>query len=247
MLGARVVSPGGAERDSDSRQSERPIRSSICSVGETIRMIRVLVADDHAILREGLRQILGEDRGFRVTGEASCGRDVLERIQQEEFDVLLLDISMPGCSGLETLEQVRRVRPSLPVLILSMHPEDHYAVRALRAGAAGYLTKRAGSDQLVAAIEKVVSGGRYVSQKVAEVLAESIGRDTDKAPHEALSNREYEVFCRLASGQSVTQIAESLILSVKTISTNRSRILKKMAMSNNGELMRYAIDRQLVN
>ncbi len=193
-------------------------------------MIKVVVVDDHAVVREGLKRIVSESGGMVVSGEAADGQEAMRVIKSEPCDVVLLDISMP-----------------LPVLVLSMHPEDQYAVRVLRAGAAGYVTKESAPAKLVQAIRKVVRGGKYVSPSLAERLVFDLGTDTDKAPHESLSDREYQVLCMIASGKTVTQIADVLALSVKTISTYRVRILEKLKMKNNAELTRYAIKEGLVD
>lgn len=210
-------------------------------------MIRVLVADDHAIVREGLKQILGEVRDMAVRDEAASGQEVLAKLRTGTFDVLLLDISMPGRSGLEILKEIREERPKLPVLILSMHAEEQYAVRALRAGAAGYLTKASAPEELIGAIRKVSSGRKYVSASLAEKLAGDLEVDTRRPPHEGLSDREYQVMLMLAGGQSVTEIAAELCLSVKTISTYRTRVMEKMNMKKNAELTLYAVQNRLID
>lgn len=209
-------------------------------------MIRVLIGDDHAVVREGIKRILAETDDLVVVGEAAQGQEVLTKVASEAWDVVLLDISMPGRNGLEILQHLHGLRPALPVLVFSMHPEDQYAVRAFRAGAAGYLTKDSLPEELVSAIRKVIGGGRYVSSPLAEHLVLEIRRDVVAPPHAALSNREYQVLCLLASGKTVTEIARELSLSVKTVSTHRSRILQKMRMRTNAELIHYAIRQQLV-
>jgi two-component system invasion response regulator UvrY len=209
-------------------------------------LIKILIADDHAIVREGLKQIISETPDLKVTGETGDGRDVMNKIYENHFDVVLLDIAMPGKSGLEVLEEIRQKRPDLPVLILSMHPEEQYAVRALRTGAAGYLTKESAPEELISAIRKVSCGKKYVTASIAERLASAIEIDIAKAPHELLSNREYQVLCMIASGKTVKQISEDLSLSAKTVSTYRSRILSKMKMKHNAELTYYAIQNGLV-
>jgi len=210
-------------------------------------MIRVVVVDDHAVVREGLKRIVSESGGMAVTGEAADGQEAMRIIKSEPCDVVLLDITMPNKSGLDVLKELHAESPRLPVLVLSMHPEDQYAVRVLRAGAAGYVTKESAPAKLVQAIRKVVRGGKYVSPSLAERLVFDLGTDTDKAPHELLSDREYQVLCMIASGKTVTQIAEVLALSVKTISTYRVRILEKLKMKNNAEITRYAIKEGLVD
>jgi two-component system invasion response regulator UvrY len=211
-------------------------------------MIKVLIADDHAVVRSGLKQILDETEGeIRVEGEAVNGREVLEKVQAQDWDVLVLDITMPGRSGLDILKDLRQLKPALPVLILSMHAEEQFATRMLKAGAAGYLNKESAPEELVKAIRKVYSGGKYVSPAHAERMVAELNTDTDKQPHELLSDREYEILCLIASGKTPTQIAKELSLSVKTISTYRSRILEKMNFSTNAQLTHYAIKNGLVN
>ena len=210
-------------------------------------MIRLLIADDHAIVREGLKQIVAEIGDMSVDGEASNGQQVMELVRQRDWDVVLLDLAMPGRGGIDTLRQLKREKPDLPVLILSIYPEDQYAVRALKDGAAGYLTKESAPEELVKAIRKAAKGGKYVSPALAERLAYELETDADKPPHERLSDREYQVMLMLASGKTVGQIAEELSLSVKTVSTNRARLLRKMGMKTNAELIYYAVKRQLVD
>jgi two-component system, NarL family, invasion response regulator UvrY len=188
-------------------------------------MIRVVVVDDHAVVREGLKRIISENPGMAVTGEAADGHEAINRIRESPCDVVLLDITMPNKSGLDVLKQLHSESPRLPVLVLSMHSEDQYAVRVLRAGAAGYLTKESAPDKLVQAIRKVVRGGKYVSPSLAEKLVFNLEEKTDKPPHEILSDREFQVLCMIGSGKTVTDIANELALSVKTISTYRVRIL----------------------
>lgn len=210
-------------------------------------MIRVLIADDHEIVRAGLRQILAEDSELAVHGEANDGQELLELCRREGGDVVLLDLNMPGRNGLEILKQLRQEFPSLPVLILSIHPEDQYALRAIRAGASGYLTKETASSQLLKAIHKVYDGGRYISDALAERMAENLAGGGYQKPHEALSDREYQVMILIASGKSVGRIASELFLSAKTISTYRHRILEKMGMENNSELTSYVVRNGLLD
>ena len=210
-------------------------------------MIKILIADDHPIVREGLKQILAETSNMVVTDEASNGQGLLNKVWKKDYDVVLLDISMPGRSGLDILKQLRIERPKLPVLILSIHPEEQYAVRALKAGASGYLTKKSAPDELITAIWKVSQGRKYVSSSLAEKLAFELEIDTEKPPHETLSDREYQVMCMIASGKTVKEIAEELLLSVKTVSTHRSRILEKMKLKSNAKLIHYAIKNRLVD
>lgn len=210
-------------------------------------MIRILVADDHAIVREGVKQILADVSDMVVQDEAGNGQETLEKIARNDYEVVLLDISMPGRSGLEILEDIKSERPKLPVLILSMHPEEQYAVRALRAGASGYVTKASAPQELIGAIRKASRGGKYVTASLAEKLALELDVVTEKPPHEKLSNREYQVMLMLAEGQSVSEIAENLFLSVKTISTYRTRIMDKMGLKKNAELTLYAIHNKLID
>lgn len=210
-------------------------------------MSRILIADDHAVVREGLRQIIATQSDLAVAGEASTGPEVLSKIRSAAYDVVLLDLSMPGRSGLEILGDIKREFPDVRVLILSVHSEELYAVRALKAGASGYLTKESAPEQLVEAIRKVSRGGKYISPSLAERLAFALETDSNSVPHEKLSDREYQVFCMIASGKTVKQIAEELALSVPSVSTYRARILVKMNMKNNAEIARYAIRNGLVD
>lgn len=210
-------------------------------------MLKILIADDHPVFRQGLRQILSEANDMVVACEVSNGLEVLDRVRTGCCDVILLDISLPGRNGIDILKQLKKERPGLPVLILTMHPEEQYAVRALKAGASGYLTKESTPSELIAAIRKVSAGGKYVSSSLAEKLACELGRIDEKAPHETLSDREYQIMILIASGKTVTEIAENLSLSIKTVSTYRSRILEKMTMKNSAELTYYAIKNQLVD
>lgn len=209
-------------------------------------MIRILVADDHAIVRRGLRQIVADESDMQVVGEAQTTQEILDLARQEEWDVTVLNISMPGRGGFEALKALKQTHSKRPVLVLSMYPEDQFAVRAFRVGAAGYMTKESAPEELVQAIRKVVRGGKYVSPSLAEKLAAELGEDAERPPHEALSEREYHVLCLLASGKTVTQIAAEMSLSVKTISTYRVRLLEKMRMKTNAEVTRYAIEHRLV-
>ena len=209
-------------------------------------MIKILIADDHAIVRRGLKNIVADDGRMQVVGEARNGSELINQVRETAADVVILDISMPGRNGLETLKDIKRERPNLPVIILSIHPEDQYAVRALKAGAAGYMTKESAPEELVEAIKKACGGGRYISPQVAELLAEYVETNVTGETHKSLSDREFEVFLMLASGKTVGQIAASLNLSVKTVSTYRTRILEKMRMETNAELTRYALDYKLL-
>ncbi len=209
-------------------------------------MIRILVADDHAVVREGIKQILTGQEDMIVEDEAATGQEVLCKMAEKTYDLVLLDISMPGRSGMEILEEIKVMRPKLPVLILSMHPEEQYAVRMLRAGAAGYLTKGSAPQELISAIQKVSAGGKYVTGSLAEKLAFELDARAEKPRHQRLSDREYQVMLMLASGQSVSEVAEELCLSAKTISTYRIRILQKMDMKKNAELTLYAVKNNLI-
>jgi len=209
-------------------------------------MIRLLIVDDHAMFRQGLKQILAKQSDMQVVDEAGNGSDALEKIRDEEYNVVILDISMPEKSGWDILAELKNVKPNLPVLILSMYPEDQYAVRMLRAGASGYVTKESAADELIAAIRKVANGGRYVSASLAERLAYILDTHSDKLPHQLLSNREFQVMCLLASGKTLKEIADELCLSEKTITTYRARILEKMQIRNNVELTHYVIQHKLL-
>ena len=210
-------------------------------------MIRVVVADDHTIVREGLKQLLDASADLEVVGEAQNGHEVIERVRNLEFDLLLLDMSMPGKSGIELIRQVHTEKPKLKILVLSMHEEHQYAVRAIRSGASGYLTKESASTQLVEAIRKVAAGGAFISSEVAQQLALGAMPDSKGALHEALSDREFQVFLLIAGGTSVSDIAAQLNLSVKTVSTHKSNILQKMRMTTQAELIRYAISHRLLD
>jgi two-component system invasion response regulator UvrY len=207
--------------------------------------LKVILIDDHNLVRSGLKQILSEDQGIEVIGEGENGQDAMELIKNPEVEAVILDISLQGKSGLEVLIDIKRELPKLPVLILSMHPEEQFATRTLRAGASGYLTKESAPEELITALKIISTGRKYVSRSVAEILAFDIeGRYLHS--HKNLSNREFQVFCKLASGKIATEVARELFLSVKTISTYRARILEKMEMRNNAELTFYAVQNQLV-
>ncbi len=209
-------------------------------------MIRVLIADDHAIVREGLKQIVADTPDVVVVGEAANGHEVLDYVRRAECDVVLLDIAMPGKDGLNTLKELKAARPLLPVLILSMYPEEQYAVRLLKAGASGYLTKESAPEELVAAIRKVSKKGKYISASLGEKLAFLLDSGGDRAPHECLSDREYQVMLMMAGGKTPTEVADEMCLSVKTISTYRARALRKMGMRNNAEFAFYAMKEGLL-
>jgi len=209
-------------------------------------MIKILIADDHPIVRKGLKDIIEEIPDMAVGGEASNGQEALEKVRKGDFDIVVLDISMPGGNGLDILKQLKDEKPELSVLVLSMYPEEQYAVRVLRAGASGYLTKESAPEELIAAIRKASTGGKYISSSLAEKLAFDLEIDAERPLHETLSDREYQVMRMMASGKTGKEIGEELFLSVKTISTYRSRILEKMKMKSSAELTHYAIKYRLV-
>jgi len=209
-------------------------------------MIRILIADDHVIVREGLKQMLSDEVDFDIVGEASNGVEVLNKVREYEPDVLLTDMSMPGRSGIELIKLVKSEKPKLAILVLSMHKEKQYAVRALKAGALGYLTKESAPQQLVSAIRKVAKGGAYISDEVAERLALEIKTNHDAEPHSQLSDREFQIFSMIVAGVSISGIADELSLSIKTVSTHKTRILQKMNLSGTTDLIHYAIRHQLV-
>lgn len=211
-------------------------------------MIKILIVDDHAILRAGLKHLLSEHPDIVVAGEASNGHEALVKLQAEDWNVMVLDMTMPGKSGIELIKQLKQLAPKLPILILSMHKEDVYAVRALKAGASGYLCKDNAEEQLVAALRKVAAGGLYITATVAEKLAVDMlhGATQDALPHTRLSDREYQIFQLVAAGEGVTEIAQKLNLSVKTVSTHKTHVLEKMGCTNVAELIRYALRHELV-
>lgn len=208
--------------------------------------MRIIIVDDHAVVRQGIKQILSEMHEPVEIGEAGNGSDAMRLLREDHWDMVLLDISLPGKNGIEVLKQIKHEWKKLPVLILSMYSEDQYALRAIRAGASGYMTKESAPDELLSAIGKVRNGGRYISAEVAEKLVFELDATSDKLLHHTLSDREFEVMCLIASGRSVSEIAEMLSLSVKTISTYRSRLLEKMKMKHNAELTHYALKHGLV-
>lgn len=210
-------------------------------------MIKILIADDHAIIRRGLCHIVASEPDMDVCGEAENAEQTVEALRNQPCDVVVLDINLPGRSGLDVLKQIRQEHPRVPVLVLSVHSEEQYGVRVLKSGAAGYLTKESAPEQLVQAIRKVYRGGKYVSEKLAETLVVELGHEGGQAPHAGLSDREYEVMLMIASGKTVGEIADVLSLSVKTISTYRARVLSKMNMKNNAELTYYVIQNGLLN
>ncbi len=212
-----------------------------------MKKIQILIADDHPIVRAGLKQIISETNDMTVADEAGNGQEVLNLVRKKEYDLLLLDISMPGRNGLEILKELKSEYPKFPVLILSIYPEEQYAVRAFRAGASGYLTKASAPNELISAINKIVKGGRYVSESLAEKLTYYLDEDISKPLHDLLTDREYQVMLMLGSGKTVKEVAEELFLSVKTISTYRTHILDKMKMKNNAEVTLYVVKNQLID
>lgn len=208
-------------------------------------MIRVLIADDHKMFRDGLRRVLEDDSSLDVVAEAENGAETLERSKEHGPDVILLDVVMPGRDSLEILRELKHSNPGVRILMLTAHNEDQYALRCLRAGADGYMTKINAGKELIAAIHKVNGGGKHISEALAELLAQSIGRDPSQLPHEALSDREFQVLRMIGSGKTVSEIADELHLSVKTVSTYRTRILDKTQLRNNAEIMRYVLDNGL--
>lgn len=209
-------------------------------------MIDILLVDDHAMFREGLKQILAKQIDLHVVGEVGNGISAIEEIRRHQYSLVILDISLPGESGWDILSKIKQEQPHLPVLILSMHPEDQYGIRMLRAGASGYVSKESAAEDLITAIRKVASGGRHVSAALAEKLAFAIDANVKEQPHHLLSNREFQVMCMLASGQTLKEIADALCLSEKTITTYRTRILEKLNLRNNVELTHYAIQNKLL-
>ncbi len=204
-------------------------------------MIRVIIADDHPVVRAGMKQVLSESGDIRVVAEAGSGEALIKQIQISDYDVVLLDITMPGIGGLETLKRLTALKPELPVLMLSIHAEEQFALRTLKAGAAGYLTKESAPDELVKAIRQVVGGRKYISPHFAEKLAAELDQDIRRLPHERLSDRELQVLCMIASGKTVSGIASELNISVKTVSTYRTRLTEKMGMHTNAEMIAYAV------
>ena len=210
-------------------------------------MIRLLIVDDHAIVRHGLRQVVAESADIEVAAEAGSSAEAMRLVRENTYDLVLLDISLPDKNGIETLKQIKRDKPALPVIMLSMHAEDEFGVRALKAGALGYVHKKSAHEQLVAAIRPVMSGRRDISPDLAEELARSVGESSEKRPHELLSDREFDTLRMLASGKSLTEIAESLSISPKTVSVYRTRLLEKMKLKNNAEIAHYAFKNGLID
>lgn len=211
-------------------------------------MIHIILTDDHAVVRKGLKQIIEETPGFLVTGEASSGNELIEKVKAEKYDVVILDISMPGKDGLDTLKELRQIAPELPVLVFTIYPEEQYAIRLLKAGASGYLNKESKPEELITAIERITRGLKYISPNLSNILASNVDSTIPgEAPlHDSLSDREFQVMCMIGSGKTPTQIANELSLSINTISTYRIRILEKMKMRSNAEITHYAIKNQLV-
>lgn len=210
-------------------------------------MTKILVVDDHAVVRQGVKQILSEQFHGAVIGEAQSAKEMIDRLRKHSWDIVLLDIGMPEKSGLDALKELKLLHPKLPVLVLSAYPEDQLALRMLKAGAAGYLSKDSAPNELVQALKKILGGGKFVSASVAELLASNLTDQSDKPPHELLSDREYQVMCLIAVGKSLKDIADDLCVGISTVNTYRARILEKMQMKNNTELTHYAIENHLVN
>ncbi|MCX5804821.1 MAG: response regulator transcription factor [Proteobacteria bacterium] len=209
-------------------------------------MIKILIADDHTIVREGLKQIVAEVPDMEVADTASNGQEALNKALKNDFDVIILDVSMPIKTGLDVLKELREKKPGLNILMLSIHPEEHYALRVLKAGASGYLTKESAPDELITAIRRISQGRKYITLSLAEKLALDVEHPKEKLLHEILSEREHKVMCMIGSGKSMKEIASELFLSIKTISTYRARILKKMNLKNNSELIRYVVENNIV-
>lgn len=210
-------------------------------------MIRIAIADDHDIVRAGLKQIIADEEDMEVAGESNSGEKLLELIKKHDYDVVLLDLKMSGMSGIEVMKHIKAIKPSLPIIVLSMHAEDQYAVRTIKAGASGYITKETAVENLISAIRRVAAGGKYISPTLAETLAESVAGGGSDLPHENLTDREFQVLCMIASGKTVSEIGAELFLSVKTISTYRQRILEKMNMKNNSEITHYVIKNNILD
>ena len=210
-------------------------------------MINILIVDDHLIVREGIKRLIDDTSNMRIVAEASSGQEAIDMICNNKYDLILLDISMPGQNGLQTLKQIKKYNKNISVLMLSMHSEEQYALRSIKAGASGYITKETAADQLVIAIRKITDGRKYISKEVAELLATDLYHEQDKDPHENLSDREFEILKMIANGKTIKAIATELIISPKTVSTYRSRILKKLNMQNNSDLIYYVIDYKLTD
>jgi two-component system invasion response regulator UvrY len=211
------------------------------------KKLKILIADDHAIFRRGLKDIFLEHFPRVAVGEAEAGESALEQVRRDNWNLVILDVTMPGRNGVEVLQEIRRLRPALPVLVLSVRPEEQFALRVLKAGAAGYITKMKAPLVVIKAVEKVLAGGKYISPTLAEHLKEQSQSSAEKLPHERLTNREYQVMCLTPSGKSLKEIADELSISIQTVSTHRSRILKKMGLHTSAELIRYALENRLVD
>lgn len=209
-------------------------------------MIKILLADDHPIIIKGLKQIIEEEDDMKVTGEAKNGNEALELMRKNDYDIAILDITMPKKTGVEVIEEMKYLKKKIPVLVLSVHPEDQFAMRILKTGAKGYMTKESAPEHIVEAIKKIVNGGKYISPALAEKILSDMNSDRDEAPHETLSNREFQIIIMIASGKTLKEIAKELNLNIKTISTYRQRILEKMNMTSNAELTRYVLDNKLM-
>lgn len=208
--------------------------------------MKIVIVDDHELVREGLKKVLLKESGIQLVGEASNALELFKLLEETEVDLVVLDITMPGRSGLDIISELKNLHDHIRILILSMHPEERFALRALKAGASGYLSKEAAARELVSAIRKIMSGGRYISAALADHLVSNLDKEFGKLPHETLSNREFEIFRLIAKGKSVGQIAEELILSVNTVTSYRSRLMEKMNFSSNAEIIRYAIEHNLI-
>jgi two-component system invasion response regulator UvrY len=209
-------------------------------------MAKILVGDDHPVVRKGIKQILMEDKNISLVGEARSPNEVMEMVKKQHWDAVILDITMPGRGGLEVTKELKRGYPNLPILILSIHPEEQYGLRAIKAGAAGYMTKESAPEELVQALRRILGGGKYLSRNLAEMIAFGVHRNSTKPLHEFLSDREYQVMQMIATGQTVSDIADKLALSVKTVSTYRSRVIQKLKVKTTAEIVRYALENKLV-
>jgi len=210
-------------------------------------MIKIVIADDHDIVRAGLKQIISDEEDMEVAGESNSGEKLIELIKKNDYDIVLLDLKMSGMNGIEVMKHIKAIKPTIPVIVLSMHAEDQYAVRTIKAGASGYITKETGATPSYLAVRRVVSGGKYISPTLAETLADSVAGGGSDLPHEKLTDREFQVLCMIASGKTVSEIGSKLFLSVKTISTYRQRILEKMNMKNNSEITHYVIKNNILD
>jgi two-component system invasion response regulator UvrY len=239
----------GFGRDNNLRSwTVNIIKADGASLRDSLKnMIKILVVDDHAVVRAGVHHFISDIPNMEIGGEASSAEEAIRMVRNQEWDIVLLDIAMPDKSGVEVLKQIKREKPKLPVLMLSMHPENRYAVQVLRSGASGYVQKEALATELVNAINTILRGHKYISYGVAELLTTDRDTDTQKPLHETLSEREYEIFYKLGQGEGVTKIADELCLSVKTVSTYRSRVLQKMNMANNADIIYYAIKNNLID